>query len=117
MLLHTTGPLILVLQAPLLAMAVLAVILGSASTPLLRQAGRFGDLSYGLYIYAFPVQQAVVWYFSGRIGFGAALACSLVGAGLLAMLSWHLVEKKALAFKPRKPTVSSSLDIPAHLSS
>lgn len=97
-LLHATAPLVLVLQAPLLALAVVSVVLGSASTPGVRQAGRFGDLSYGLYIYAFPMQQAVAWYFSGQPGFGAALAWSLAGTTLLAALSWHLVEKKALAF-------------------
>lgn len=62
---------------------------------------RLGDISYGLYIYAFPVQQLVV---AGGRGhdwpFAVHLALSLVLTTSLAWLSWHLLEKKALRYKP-----------------
>ncbi|WP_025723439.1 acyltransferase family protein [Paenibacillus polymyxa] len=61
---------------------------------------KYGDFTYGMYIYAFPVQQFVTWIFGGgkmntffhfSISFIICLACSY--------LSWHLVEKKFLSLK------------------
>jgi len=61
--------------------------------PVVR-AARLGDLSYGLYIYGWPVEQCVV-YASGAtapwwIVFGIAAPVSAA----LAFLSWHLIEKR-----------------------
>jgi peptidoglycan/LPS O-acetylase OafA/YrhL len=57
---------------------------------------RFGDISYGIYIYAWPVQQILVW--PGQGGYtNAALATPIVIA--LATLSWFFVEKPALQAK------------------
>lgn len=59
------------------------------------------DLSYGVYIYAWPVQQLLV---TCGLGFLHPLAFTVV-AGVatlpLAALSWFLVEKRALALKSR----------------
>ncbi|MBW4023797.1 MAG: acyltransferase [Proteobacteria bacterium] len=61
-----------------------------------------GDYSYGLYLYGFPVQQAMIatvgpaarhWY----INFPASIAISAV----IAVGSWHLVEKHAGRLRPR----------------
>lgn len=63
------------------------------------------DYSYGVYIYAFPVQQAIVCLYPQ-----ITLAPYLVSAGVLifvcAFLSWHLVEKPFLALKPFGPSGS-----------
>lgn len=60
-----------------------------------------GDLSYGVYIFAFPVQQMVVHWGKGRgWSFGVYFSLSLLVTGGLAYASWHLVEKRALRFKP-----------------
>lgn len=101
--LHLWGPLPFAGQAPLLGLAVLVVVWGTASTPLLNRAGHWGDFSYGLYIYAFPVQQILVWYFANQLEFGMALFLGLFITLALAATSWHLLEKPALAFKPGKP--------------
>lgn len=84
-----------------LPMAVLT--LGNASTPGLRSAGRFGDLSYGIYIYGFPVQQTLIWLLRERVDPYTLLALVLLATGALAFASWHLVEKRALRLKPRRP--------------
>lgn len=62
---------------------------------------RWGDWSYGMYLYAFPVQQ--LWAAQGLHQKGLLLytavctACTL----LLAFASWHGVEKAALGWKAR----------------
>ena len=57
-----------------------------------------GDLSYGLYIYAFPIQQTIR-HFAGEISlapyFVFCLACTMI----LAKLSWHLIEKPAMRLR------------------
>jgi peptidoglycan/LPS O-acetylase OafA/YrhL len=66
-----------------------------------RLTDRLGDLSYGVYIFAFPVQQIGVQY--GRVmgwSFPIYFAVSMVVTFVLAYVSWHAVEKKALRFKP-----------------
>lgn len=78
---------------------VAVIYIGTRSWPLMRSAGRFGDLSYGIYIYAWPVQQLAVAFLPGA-SFATLLAVSLVVTTALAWCSWRLVEKPALAFKP-----------------
>ena len=73
---------------------------GLASTVILRRFGRFGDCSYGLYIYAFPVQQLVVWSTNASLSVTASLVLSASGTAILAFLSWHLIEQPAMRFRP-----------------
>lgn len=64
----------------------------------LRSFNKFGDYSYGLYVYAFPVQQAVIWTLPD-LHFLGLIALSVLTTLLLAILSWHFVEKPVLRFK------------------
>lgn len=58
-----------------------------------------GDFSYGLYIYAFPIQQLVINYFGHSLNPYSLFLSALLLTFLCAALSWHLVEKRALALK------------------
>lgn len=68
-----------------------------------RLTDRLGDLSYGMYIFAFPVQQIVVelgrdrgWSFTTHLGL------SFLVTSVLAYVSWHALERPALRFKPKR---------------
>ena len=63
-------------------------------------AARFGDLSYGLYIYGWPVEEAVMWLSGGRAAWWQVFLVALPAASALAFLSWHLVERPMLRLKP-----------------
>ncbi len=69
-------------------------------------AARLGDLSYGLYIYGWPVEAAAIWLLGGRAAWWQVFLLALPATAVLAFLSWHLVERPALSFKPsgRHPT-------------
>lgn len=60
-----------------------------------RLYNRLGDYSYGFYIYAFPIQQTVVALNPG-VSLAGMLASAFPVTLFFAILSWHLVEKKAL---------------------
>ena len=70
---------------------------GRLSMPVIRRAGRFGDLSYGMYLYAFPVQQVI-------LGARPDLEHPIIACMLLtvpfALVSWHLIEAPFLRLKP-----------------
>lgn len=57
-----------------------------------------GDYSYGLYIFAYPIQQIVLQWWPD-IGTMLHFVISFLATLSIAMLSWHLVEQKALALK------------------
>lgn len=58
---------------------------------------KIGDLSYGIYIYGFLVQQIIMNYFN--LTPVELMVSSLMMTIVPAYLSWHLVENKALKYK------------------
>jgi peptidoglycan/LPS O-acetylase OafA/YrhL len=92
-------------RQPVLALVTPYLSLYAALVPsrTMRAYNRVGDYSYGLYIYGFPVQQSFVALSGGAAGFAMSPAenlwYSLPVALLLAMLSWHLVEERALGWR------------------
>jgi peptidoglycan/LPS O-acetylase OafA/YrhL len=61
----------------------------------IRNFNRLGDYSYGVYIYAFPVQQSLAASNPGISVSRMNVYASLITL-TLAVISWHLVEKPAL---------------------
>lgn len=62
-----------------------------------------GDLSYGVYIFAFPVQQIVVhWGKEMNYSLLTLFLISLCVTIAFAYASWHFIEQRALRFKPKK---------------
>lgn len=57
------------------------------------------DISYGMYLYAFPVQQLMIN--TTDLGFYASMLATLVVVVMLATLSWLLIEKPALNYVHR----------------
>src|SRR6185437_13342254 len=58
-----------------------------------RSFDRRVDLSYGVYIYAFPIQQLLATYGLPRFGFTLYLVASAAIAGILALASWTAIER------------------------
>ena len=81
------------------------VAIGTRSTPVVRRFGRFGDVSYGTYLWGYPIQQCVIVAF-GILPLWQNLLVVVPAVLLLAFASWHLVEKRALRLKPRFTTPS-----------
>lgn len=79
---------------------------GMASWPVARRAARFGDFSYGIYIYAFPIQQTIIALTANTMPFVAGLAASALSTLAFGFLSWHCVEKQALKLKPSRTAFS-----------
>jgi peptidoglycan/LPS O-acetylase OafA/YrhL len=80
---------------------------GFATTPLLKDAGRHGDFSYGLYLWGWPAQQ-IVQTFVAPTHWAANAALALPLALLFAIASWRFVEKPALALKRRSSQEAGS---------
>ena len=57
--------------------------------------GKYGDFSFGLYIYAYPIQQSIISYYP-NINVGGLIIFSSVITFVLAISSWYLVESPML---------------------
>jgi len=84
---------------PMLALAVTYTSLWAGYCKLdpLLMFNRVGDYSYGIYIYAMPLQGLVVWVW-GDMTPALNIALALPLTLLCAVLSWHWIERPALTF-------------------
>ena len=64
----------------------------------IRAFNDWGDYSYGVYIYAFPVQQTLALLFPA-MSLGMMMGSSAVVSVAIAIMSWKLIEERALAMK------------------
>ena len=95
------------------------LVLWAAFHPLFRLHGfsKYGDFSYGMYLYAFPIQQLLVMHNSGSMNPYALFALAWPLSILAGMLSWYVVERpflrRARSMK-NKSEDSASLTVVAH---
>lgn len=72
----------------------------------LSSFGTKNDLSYGLYIYAFPIQQIISNLSNGTEPWYINFLIAFPFTALFAYLSWNLVEKRCLKLKSKKHFVA-----------
>jgi peptidoglycan/LPS O-acetylase OafA/YrhL len=96
------GLFLLGLFKPALANIALATVgayalfwLAFAQVPTLNWFKRKDDISYGLYLYGWPIQKLLLWFFPTASPW-LLLLPALALAGLAGYLSWNLVEKRFL---------------------
>jgi peptidoglycan/LPS O-acetylase OafA/YrhL len=58
----------------------------------------YGDFSYGIYLYAFPVQQTVIYFYINKISLAEYIFVSAIITLGFGIMSWFLVEKPLVAF-------------------
>ncbi len=91
-----------VVQDILLAWAIPVFILGMAYIKsFANHAGRYGDFTYGTYIFSFPVQQMLIAHFNLQITPLYLFTLTMLIVLPLSVSSWHLIEKKCLAYKDK----------------
>jgi peptidoglycan/LPS O-acetylase OafA/YrhL len=98
----------------------LVIWFGSSSTPVLRRSGRYGDFSFGIYIYAYMMQQWLIAVIGFNHSYGLELLASVACTLGCAILSWHLVEFPAMRLKRQLGRINgdrlraiTSIDAPA----
>lgn len=64
---------------------------------------RFGDFSYGIYIYAWPLMTLATYFGLERYGWLAYHVVIVVVVHIVAIASWHLIEKPAMSLKDWTP--------------
>lgn len=78
------------------------VIIGIATSIKFSHFNKYGDFSYGLYIYAFPVQQLIVLWWGEYLNLYSHFLLSFIFTLVISYFSWHLVEKKCIQLKYTK---------------
>jgi len=85
-------------QARFFLLPLIVILIGLESVPFVNKlVAKPGDVSYGIYIYAFPVQQTLMHYF--RFTTMELIASSIIISFMFGYFSWHCIEKHALRLK------------------
>ena len=91
--------------AQLFLVPVFVIAFGTSNYPSLSWIRNYGDISYGVYIWGFPIQQTLAHFLHPTQPVMAVLSISIAWA--LGFASWHLLEKRALLLKLKSPVAQS----------
>ncbi len=86
------------------AMAILILYI-AYSIPILNNFSRYGDISYGIFVFHFPIFKIMVSLgIYDIMPVWAAFFCMIICVVVVGFLSWHFIEKPILNRNPKKIT-------------
>ena len=83
-------------EYPFYIYTVLAIGCSKTKIPFMK-----ADISYGMYLYAFPIQQCIYYTWGTSLSFLNYNLLAIALTSILATASWYIIEKKALLLKKR----------------
>jgi peptidoglycan/LPS O-acetylase OafA/YrhL len=86
----------------LISLPYITLYLALTKLPYLNNVGKYGDFSYGLYIYAFLIQQTIVHFINGISVIQLFILSALITFPF-AYFSWTFIESRALKLKNTDP--------------
>lgn len=87
----------------MVALSYLTLYAAAALPAWARRVGRRNDISYGVYVYGWPVLALLTSFGVNRSGYLPYLLTALLTVAALGWLSWEVVEKHALKLKDTGP--------------
>jgi peptidoglycan/LPS O-acetylase OafA/YrhL len=84
-----------------IALPYIILTIAYSKIPLINKFGIFGDFSYGLYIFAFPIQQMIVMIAETSLTIFTFFISSFFITFGFAIASWRMIESKALKLKTK----------------
>ncbi|MBP1232498.1 peptidoglycan/LPS O-acetylase OafA/YrhL [Arthrobacter sp. PvP102] len=96
-----------------LPVAYLCLWLGIALPSVFRRVGARNDVSYGMYLYGFPVQQMLALAGAHHLGLPAFMVLGILATVPLAVASWILIERPAMNLKDLPARVRSKVSVRA----
>jgi peptidoglycan/LPS O-acetylase OafA/YrhL len=81
------------------SLPLIVIFLAFKNIDFLKKLTRYGDFSYGFYLFAFPVQQSVSLFSNNKLPFALHVIISFVLTLAFAILSWNFIEKPFLKLK------------------
>lgn len=86
------------LEAFIIAWCFVVFLVGFATSKVSRFYNRLGDYSFGVYIYAFPIQQIIAHHFP-LVQPVQMITLAFPLSLLAALVSWHLIEKPCMRYR------------------
>lgn len=83
----------------LMALSYSAIWFALKAPPILQRYNRFGDYSYGIFVFHWPIAQTI-FLLNPTISYSSLLMIVVPLALLLAIVSWHLIEEPLLERAP-----------------
>ena len=89
---------LLPIDTALHSLALAAAVVGLGSSSIMAWFSRGGDASYGMYVFAWPVQQFVLLLVAP---FWLSLLVAFVATAALGYVTWHAYERRLIAYPKR----------------
>lgn len=106
---HLSEHLANMLVAPALAYTTFYVAFSPVKLP---EAARWGDFSYGTYLYAYPIQQMLYASYGDSLNLATYIMLSLLAALFAGVLSWHFIERHFVGRKSYDAQARSPIEQP-----